>query len=721
MEKTQEKYFNVEDALRCLVKRLNEQGKNLENPEKKESHEHKPLIRHVRECWDLSDRILRKLEFTKEALEQFCFSLCVVHDLGKLDPKWQIRRRKLKLKHAKRSREFLDIICKGGEKELARLLPLSNGYKAALALATLRHHSSLFIEGDVLLQRELRYFLSKNIPIAVDIADTIGVFKLADIVSALNLSPDFCELLLSQFEWPMHFETSIDSGIKNKAKEKRDFDSEKYKLQNNIGSTRRKHLVVVAPTGWGKTALGLLRVKNVKPCKVFYILPTITAIREFEQTLRNIFGRDHVGEYFYFADVEYLVKRKDLEESEYPVDFYRYFVPKIVITTIDQLLLTSLQFGKYHLRRYNLRKSLLIFDEFHLLTPQMVGALKAFFENLANIYNFSVLLMSATPSTVYINALEKTLKEYGGIEIKVLKSEYRRLKRHHIEVKDTSLFDFLQEKRNKFKRKKVLIISNTVDKAINAYDILQREADECKVNLIHSRFAYIDRTKREDEAKGAKILVSTQVAEVSLDISYDVLITELAPIPALIQRFGRVNRYGGHTADINVYICMPESEKPYSRMEFIATKEVLNELSTGLQRNGESVYLDVLDNYYEKLTKEPTWKIERMYECTKKELARRKYFYCATGNFSEIFGREPSCLAIPNYYLTEVKQLKGKMKGKPYGKRKELLANLKNYFISVPYFIINEDGEWNEELGFYTVGIENYVYDPKRGLIKRDS
>jgi len=59
------------------------------------------------------------------------------------------------------------------------------------------------------------------------------------------------------------------------------------------------------------------------------------------------------------------------------------------------------------------------------------------------------------------------------------------------------------------------------------------------------------------------------------------------------------------------------------------------------------------------------------------------------------------------------------MKGKTYEERRELLANLKSYLISVPPFII-KDGRWDEDLGLFVVGVEKYAYDPDRGLVKRE-
>jgi CRISPR/Cas system-associated endonuclease/helicase Cas3 len=131
----------------------------------------------------------------------------------------------------------------------------------------------------------------------------------------------------------------------------------------------------------GKTTLALIRMIKLKPIKVFYILPTITAIKDFYDTFTKILDKTYIGEYFYFVDVE-LLGRREVEEKGL-FDIYRYFIPKINITTIDQLLLTTFQVGKYHIRRFNFRNSLLIFDEFHLLTPQMLAGIIYLLKNLS--------------------------------------------------------------------------------------------------------------------------------------------------------------------------------------------------------------------------------------------------------------------------------------------------------------------------------------------------
>ena len=88
--------------------------------------------------------------------------------------------------------------------------------------------------------------------------------------------------------------------------------------------------------------------------------------------------------------------------------------------------------------------------------------------------------------------------------------------------------------------KKVLVVCNTVEQAQNIYCSL-----ECTNKmLLHSSFNATDRSKKEQKlhTDNVQLLVGTQAVEVSLDIDYDTIYTEPAPIDALIQRFGRVNR-----------------------------------------------------------------------------------------------------------------------------------------------------------------------------------
>lgn len=101
-----------------------------------------------------------------------------------------------------------------------------------------------------------------------------------------------------------------------------------------------------------------------------------------------------------------------------------------------------------------------------------------------------------------------------------------------------------------------MVACNSVDQAVRVYKEL---SEDYRVLLLHSRFTYGDRETKEklllEKMSEYDFVVATQVVEVSLDLSFSTILTEPAPLDALIQRFGRVNRQGWKEGRIeDVYV-----------------------------------------------------------------------------------------------------------------------------------------------------------------------
>ncbi len=115
-----------------------------------------------------------------------------------------------------------------------------------------------------------------------------------------------------------------------------------------------------------------------------------------------------------------------------------------------------------------------------------------------------------------------------------------------------------------------LVIVNTVKRAIAVYTRLRRQFGD-RVHLLHSRFRPGDRKAILDavlEDDTERIVISTQVIEAGVDLSADILITELAPCSALIQRFGRCNRRGEQDHAQVYWVDVPEKHAaPYEPEE----------------------------------------------------------------------------------------------------------------------------------------------------------
>jgi len=710
------------DVAEIILEKIRGEYPQLEDFRNKNSHENKSLLQHVRECESLSGRLIDLIYPDERYLRNFVNALAIVHDLGKLLPEWELGV-KPKFRHAVKGFEILREIWE--RKHLPGMLSLNEELTEALLYFVNKHHSSLIF--DEYFRRFDNILQCSNSVQRIKLADAFGIFKLADIVSASNMNPEQVETQYRQRGFsPEIIERNVSDVVKKKVGR---FDSSKYNLQKEIASLKERHVFVAAPTGWGKTALSLLRssIGPVQPMKVFYILPTITAIKEFSKKLEQVFGEGEVGQYFHFSDVELLkMLGRDEDEGEYAhlLNLYRYFIPRVVVTTIDQVLLTALQVGKYHLRRFNFMNALFVFDEFHLFTPQMIGALKVVLELLRE-YRLSTFFMSATPGEAYINELRESLEDAGGHSYVSLEEEYRKLQRHKISLEDSDILDFTRSNFDTLTKslqegERILFVTNTVDRAVEVYDCLKESLKREDILLLHSRFTYEDRSRKEEEVERAKVLVATQVAEVSLDISFEKLVTEVAPLPSLIQRFGRVNRYGEKALKENVWICQKlERCYPYASIEISETKRRLSIL----KEEGEAIYLSILRDY----EFSPSGVIESIYNKISEMLKDNNlaFYTCIDLNrVQEMIGREPSVPAIPaNYRNTARNLLRQAKQSSSYSERRKLLAMVKEYIVPIDFSVFAElknyrECAWDEELRNFLVCTEGdrCHYSAEKGL-----
>lgn len=150
-----------------------------------------------------------------------------------------------------------------------------------------------------------------------------------------------------------------------------------------------------------------------------------------------------------------------------------------------------------------------------------------------------------------------------------------------------------------------LVVVNRVTTAVETFDALVTAfstgkgkasrllEDAPDLRLVHSRFRGTEKAawagtflSKEKSAPGqlppsGRIVVATQVVEAGVDISAGVLVTELAPWPSLVQRFGRCARYEGESGEVIVVGAPAEDEKksaPYTPRELSAAAEGLDEL-----------------------------------------------------------------------------------------------------------------------------------------------
>lgn len=248
------------------------------------------------------------------------------------------------------------------------------------------------------------------------------------------------------------------------------------------------------------------------------------------------------------------------------------------VGTLDQALLSVLPVRHQALRQLGLANKILIADEIHAYDEYTGTLLEGLLELHAR-QGGSVILLSATiPQKLrrkLVKAFHKGLKvrmdNYSVSEDfplathvgEIAQKEHKLLTRKSCERKITvqmfaeeaAVYQQIQEAVSEGKC--VCWIRNTVKDAINSYKMVSEQMGSSahNVRLFHSRFAMVDRLRIEGEVleffgrsstgnhRAGQVLIATQVVEQSLDLDFDVLISDLAPIDLLIQRAGRLHRH----------------------------------------------------------------------------------------------------------------------------------------------------------------------------------
>lgn len=133
-----------------------------------------------------------------------------------------------------------------------------------------------------------------------------------------------------------------------------------------------------------------------------------------------------------------------------------------------------------------------------------------------------------------------------------------------------------------------LVIVNRVERAQQLFRLLQKRRRDRSDLLVHARFRAAERARQIDRLRTGpaadRIIVATQAIEAGVDISSKTLITELAPWPSLVQRFGRCNRYGEHNAHGAEILCVNIDEDadalPYATDTLTAARKKLTGLNS---------------------------------------------------------------------------------------------------------------------------------------------
>jgi len=385
--------------------------------------------------------------------------------------------------------------------------------------------------------------------------------------------------------------------------------SDIYPLSMVGTNDSRNHTIVVAPTGAGKTDFLLKRCKG----RIFYTLPFQASINAMWERMKATIPNKDIRLQHATSKI---VVGDNLEEQ---------LLQSLVGASVKVLTphqIAAIIFGTpgFETVMLDLKGCDIILDEIHTYSDFSKSMVLEIVKMLLFL-NCRVHIGTATmPTELYKQLLDILGGKDKVYEVKLPDQVLESFNRHKIYKieNEEAIEDILSEA---FANKeKVLVIYNTIKKAQEAFQILESKYPHVPKMLIHSRYRRGDRVELETRLKTEFngdgkdfgngltpcLVVSTQVVEVSLDISFDRMITQCAPLDSLIQRFGRVNRKRSESTIGNykpVHVIAPTGNVLPYKMDIL--EKSFNQLPSNGEVLQEKLLQEKIDAVYPQLdTKE---------------------------------------------------------------------------------------------------------------------
>lgn len=360
---------------------------------------------------------------------------------------------------------------------------------------------------------------------------------------------------------------------------------------------------LIMPTGLGKTITAIDIAERNKN-KVLYVVPFLSIVDQTYSVLKDIYKhRPYRGMWDFLArhdsrlqDKEY--ERDELDETISVKSMIESWRSKVIVTTSVQFFesLISIHSGKLR-KLHNTYGATILIDEPQSIPHDKWGFLKEIVEETARVMKWKVIYMSATPPQfgdnvkplvknpeIIFKSLSRTRISYAG----------RTSGGKGIQKWTQEAFALTKDKNQ------ILWVLNIERGARKIFDYAKHIVKDHKVIFISGKLPAIIRMYKLDYIKqcmanGEKILViSTQVLEAGVDLDFDGVVRDMAPLPVLLQVAGRLNRKGLRPTE-TMHVLQLFGESVYSDYEFFHTGNVLYTYGNTLE---ESDYYDACRHYF---------------------------------------------------------------------------------------------------------------------------
>lgn len=340
-------------------------------------------------------------------------------------------------------------------------------------------------------------------------------------------------------------------------------------------------LLVRAPTGAGKTDASLLwasrQITAHKADRLVIAMPTRFTTNALAVNVAETLSSTGI-----YHSSAWFSKQKTIDsgnstrqEALAQHKMARLLATPVTVCTIDHLLMSlTLTREDHHLIDFNLANSCVVIDEADFYDEFTLANIMFLLEVL-RMWKVPVLIMSASLPETSLSMYRRIGYDVDRILEDENNADNKRDRFEICEITDYESVDELCCLADAcIKRGNGIIYLNTVDKAMAVYRLFEKKVNESGMDipliLYHSRFTESDKLLKEQEllsslgrsawengtAKG--IAIMTQIGEISINISSEIMISDMCPIDRLMQRAGRLCRFGNKVGQM--YITVPHKE-----------------------------------------------------------------------------------------------------------------------------------------------------------------
>lgn len=505
--------------------------------------------------------------------------------------------------------------------------------------------------------------------------------------------------------------------------------------------TSKKIYSINLPTGLGKTFASLSFALNLRErignChRIVYSLPFLSIIdqnfSEFEKVLKasgiepksNILLKHH-----HLSDIRYEHSKVE-PKHETDADWARILIEgwnsEIIVTTFVQFFHTLVSYRNRSLRKFHrLANSIIILDEVQSIPIKYWRLTRVLLLELTQRLNSYVIFVTATQPMIFEPNEISQLCNY--------KPYFDALNRISIipQIQSPTTIDELAYQFD-LKGKSHLFIFNTISSAKTFYKKLIEQNLVAKSDITYLSTHIIPKQRKERIAeikeKRYKIVVSTQLVEAGVDIDFDVVVRDIAPLDSIVQSAGRCNRNALAKGEVYVVNIVENGKRLANYIYDPVLLDITESILNGKTKIEEPEVLGLANQYFQETSKRKSGEDSEqildaiaslVYDYPGEEKVKIKDFDLTEKGYPEIdvfIEIDDEAKEVWQRFIS-LKEIKNRFERK--SEFDKFKSQFYDYVISIPRYIQNQP-ILEDEIGYVSSDMLEVCYDVSTGYMLKE-